>query len=422
MIARTCWIVVLILATGSPCAQAQDLPPGWLPVRRLDDQPSWAEVRKIQDKVHLYLPPNVDNVRGIFVCYVFHSQDPRELARLWRFALVTVPFPFEYDLGHNDKRNGRYKLGHPVGNMGTLLEFLNVAAKETKHPELAVAPLVGWLGQNGSHLGADLFKRAPDRIVAWTDSFPNTLAQYPEFTAKVPFAYAWEFTPQDAKDREAEREKTAPKVKGQATPAPDLRCRANTYGFGHGIYSKWTFFMLFLDRLIALRVPETPPPPGQKTVLRPVDRQKAWVGDYNPVGEWNPIAPLAEAKGMVSPVWLPDAYCAWGWRAYHSAKPDIKLTAPVVEYRGKGPERKDCGLGFDNIMKAGAPLAFAAETRGDYAKIEFRSGDRILGVAEKTPYRLEGIRLERGLHALFAVGVTSAGERKASRAAFLVVD
>jgi hypothetical protein len=30
--------------------------------------------------------------------------------------------------------------------------------------------------------------------------------------------------------------------------------------------------------------------------------------------------------------------------------------------------------------------------------------------------------LERGLHALFAVGVTAAGDRRASRPAFLVVE
>ncbi|MCE9530880.1 MAG: hypothetical protein K8T89_07120, partial [Planctomycetes bacterium] len=395
--------------------------PGWLPLQQLDDKPTWSDVRKIEDKIHLYLPPGVENCRGIFVCYVFHSQDPRELARLWRFALVTIPWPFEYDLGHNDKRNGRYKLGHPIGNMGFLLDYLDAAAALTKHPELAVAPIVGWLGQNGSHLCNDLWKRAPDRIIGWTDSFPNTLAKYPELTKNVPFALAWEFTLQEAKERQAESNKKLADVKEKLTPAPDLVCRANTYGFLHGIYSKWTFFMLFLDRLISLRLPETPPPPGQPTKLRPIEREKGFVGDYNAIGEWNPVAPFAEAKGMVAPVWLPDAYCAWGWRAYHTAKPDIKLTAPVVEYRGKG-ERKDCGLGFGNVIKSGTPLTFTAEAAGAYSKIEFRSGDKVLGVAEKAPYRLEGVKLERGLHALFAVGAAESGKRTASRAAFLVVD
>lgn len=410
-----------LLFCGVTGAWGQEFPPGWLPVHRLDDRITWSDFRKIDDKIHLYLPPGVENVRGVFICYVFHSQDPRELARLWRFALVTVPWPFEYDLGHNDKRNGRYKVGHPVGNMGILLEYLNVAARDTKHPELAVAPIVGWLGQNGSHLCNDLLKRAPERIIGWTDSFPNSLAKYPELTEKVPFALAWEFTPTEAKERVAEREKKLPAILDQHTPSPNLLCRANTYGFPHGIYSKWTLFMLFLDRLIGLRLPETPPPPGTPTKLRSIRRELGWAGDYNPVSEWNPIAPFADAKGMVAPVWLPDAYCAWGWRAYHSAKPDIKLISPIVEYRSKG-ERKDCGLGFDNVQKTGAPMVFEATTTGEYAKIAFHSGDRVLGVVEKAPYRLEGVKLDRGLHALFVVGTTGTGERRTSRAAFLVVD
>jgi hypothetical protein len=422
-------VVLLIVAFGLIAGPARatdkdEFPPGWLPLQRLDDKTAWADFRKIEDKVHLYLPPNVETVRGVFVCYVFHSGDPRELARLWQFALVTVPWPFEYDLGHNDKRNGRYKLGHPVGNMGLLLRYLDHAAKETKHPELAVAPLVGWLGQNGSHLCADLYQRAPERVIAWADSFANRLAKYPELTAKVPFAYAWEITAKDEKERRAEREEKLNALKGKPTPAPDLACRANTYGFPHGIYSKFNFFMAYLDRCIALRLPAEMPQPGRPTKLRPVVREDGWVGDYNAVGEWNAIAPFQEAKGMVAPVWLPDEYAAWMWRSYHSAKPDLRLTAPVIEYRRKdgkwgGPE---CGLSYGGQVKAGTPLRFAAETAGDYAKVEFHDGNRIVGTATKAPWQAEGVKLERGLHALFAVGVTVDGSRRASRPAFLIVE
>jgi hypothetical protein len=179
--------------------------------------------------------------------------------------------------------------------------------------------------------------------------------------------------------------------------------------------------MLFLHRLIGLRLPDETPPPGQPTKLRPITKEQGWVGDYNPVGEWNPIAPFAKAKGMVAPIWLPDEYTAWSWRAYHSANPDLRLTAPIVEYRKSG-DRKDCGLGYGSVMKAGTPLTFAAETKGTYAKVEFHDGDKIVGVAQEAPWRVEGVKLERGLRTLFAVGVTADGERKVSRAAFLVVE
>src|SRR5262245_60010849 len=129
--------------------------------------------------------------------------------------------------------------------------------------------------------------------------------------------------------------------------------------------------MAFLHRLILLRLPEETPLPGQPTKLRPIRKEDGWVGDFNPVSEWNPIAPFAQAKGMVSPTWLPDEYGAWMWRANHSANPDLKLTAPIIEYHGpkQGKDRKDCGLGYGNVMKTGAPLTFAADVKGNYVKI-----------------------------------------------------
>jgi hypothetical protein len=378
----------------------------------LDDGPAWSEVRRIEDRVHLYLPPGVERVRGVFACFVFHSADPRELARLWKFALVTVPWPFEYDLGHNDKRNGRFKAGHPVGDMGVFLRFLEEAAREAKHPELSTAPIVGWLGQNGSHLCADLYKRVPERVLAWADAFPNRLAQYPALTEKIPFAYAWEFS---AKDRAAAR----PELKDQSTPPPDLKCRATTYGFPHGIYSKFNFFAAWLDRCVALRLPERPGDP-----LKPLPREQGWAGDFNPVGEWNPIAPFAEARGFVEPVFLPDAYAAWSWRSYHSAKPDLKLSSPVIEYRKANGAwgGKECGLGYGAPATAGAPLRFAAETSGAYVRIEFHDGDRIVATSDAAPWTAEGVKLDRGLRVLFAVGVAADGSRRASRPGFLIVE
>jgi hypothetical protein len=336
-------LAIVNAASELRAAEAAAFPPGWLPIHPLDAEPAWTDVRKIDDKVHVYFPPELPVVRGVFICFVFHSADPRELARLWKFGLVTIPWPFEYDLGHNDKRNGRYKLGHASQEMGLLLRYLEAAAKETGHSELAVCPLVGWLGQNGSHLCADVYFRAPERIIAWGDSFGNRLDKYPELTAAVPFAYAWEIS----KREEQERLALATPAADAFTPPRDFRARASTYGFPHGIYSKFNYFAAYLDRCIALRLAEETPPAGQPTKLRPITLEQGWAGDFAPVSEWNAIAPASEARGMIDPQWFPDADAAWTWRSYHSAKPDLKLTSPVIEYRKKegkwgGPE---CGLG-----------------------------------------------------------------------------
>lgn len=409
---------VLSATIVTPSSAAEDFPPGWLPIQALDGTPLWSDFRKIDDKIHLYLPTQSKPVRGVFVCFVFHSSDPRELADLWNFALVTVPWPFEYDLGVNDKRNGRYKLGHPAGDMSLLLRYLDAAAKETKHPELSTVPLVGWLGQNGSHLCNDLYQRAPERVLAWSDSFPNRLRQFSELTKAVPFPFAWEISKNELRER-------ARVPKANEGPLDDLSCRANTYGFDHGIYSKYNFFAAYLDRCIRLRLPAELPPAGEPVMLKPIVREQGWLGDFDPVGEWNPIAraDAAEAKGMKYPVWLPDEYAAWMWRSYHSASPDLKLTGPVIEYSkndGKwgGPQS---GLGYGGYLKANEPLTFTATASGGYEKVIFHDGHQTLGEALKSPWTLDGVKLSAGLHTLFVVGVQGDGSRTTSRPAFVIV-
>ena len=414
------FLAILAVFAGTHLTRAaESFPPGWLPISQLDGKPTWSAVREDKERIRLYLPHGDQPVRGVFVCFVFHSGDPRELADLWNFALVTVPWPFEYDLGHNDKRNGRFQLGHPAQDMGLLLRYLESAAKETKHPELATAPLVGWLGQNGSHLCADLFKRAPDRVLAWSDSFPGRLRQFPELTQRVPFAFAWEIPKNELR--------AAQRTYNNDGGAPaDLSCRATTYGFDHGIYSKFNFFMAYLDRCIAMRLPAEMPPPGEPVKLKPVAREEGWVGDFDPVSGWNPIAPAADAalKDAKYPVWFPDEYAAWSWRSYHSACTDVEITGPKLTYQkrdGKwgGP---DCGLGYGGPLAAKDRHTFSAKVTGDYAKVEFHDGHRIVGEATAAPWQLDGATLEPGLRVLFAVGVKADGTRAASRPAFVIVN
>jgi len=408
-------------APDVPAKAEGALPPGWLPVQRLDAATPWSSVREIKDRIHLYLPGHGGTVRGIFVCFVFHSADPRELAEHWNFALVTVPSPFEYDIGYHDKRNERPRLtGLPLGNTSVLLDYLTAAAKETNHPELAVAPFVGWVGQNGGTIVNDLLQRAPGRVIAWADSFPKLLQAKPDVTKTIPFALAWELSKSDEQQRRTLLAEAKP---DQASPPPNFTCQANTYGFPHGIYSKFFFFMAYLDRCIVSRLPSETPPAGTATTLKPIKLEDGWAGDYTPVSEWNPIAPCKDAKGMLQPMWLPDEYSAWMWRSYHSANPDLKLTEPVMEYRKKdgkwgGPE---CGLGYGNVVSSQTPLRFAAESKGSYKRLEFHAGNTVIGSVAAVPYAIEGIKLAPGLHALIVVGVSADGSRTSSRPAFLIV-
>ena len=413
------WMILgaLFWAGISNVRAAEAFPPGWLPVNQLDDKPTWREVRDIKDRIHLYLPRGKEPVRGVFACFVFHSGDPRELANLWNFALVTVPWPFEYDLGVNDKRNGRFKLGHEMENMGLLLRYLDQVGRTTGHPELSTVPIVGWLGQNGSRMCADLYAQAPKRVLAWADSFPNRLRQYPELTQNVPFAFAWEASKKDL--REGVRSYRA----DEKFPA-DLSCRASTYGHGHGIYSKFNFFMFFLDRCIAARLPDKMPAIGQPVPLKPVARDRGWVGDFDPISGWNPIATAADGLKAKHPVWLPDAYAAASWRAYHSACTDLEIMGPRRVYAKINNQWGGgglCGLGYGGYLDAKAGHLFAVKMKGDYTQVEYFDGDQSLGTATAAPWELKDIKLSPGLRVLYAVGQRADGTRAATRPAMVIV-
>jgi hypothetical protein len=422
-----------------PKAYFETPPAGWLPVTLLDEQTKWTDVRAIEDKVMLYFPKGDKPVRGIYVSVVFHSQDPREAARLWDFALVTIPWKLLYDIGLPDTRSPRGKqTGLQIGNMAWLLHYLDKAAGEAKHPELAVAPIVGWLMQGGQHHAPDLFKRAPGRVIAWADAFSGRIDPYTDFTAKVPFVLAWEFDENHRKKRAALKDAKAAEVVGKPTPPSALQCEASTYDFPHGVYSKWNLFTIYLDRCIKAALPEELPPPGQPTKLRPFKLENGWVADFNEVSEWVPIAPAKEAKGMIAPQWLPDEYAAWAYRAYHSHNPALTLTAPIMEYKVgpavAGMSRGQCGLGFGEIEgKAGEPISLQAGPRlqvykakfperpWEFVKVEFRDGDKLLGTASEAPWKLDGVKLERGLHVLIPVGVKADGTRVSGRPALFGV-
>ena len=409
-----CLAVAFVAMAAPTLAPADDFPPGWLPVERLDGKLKWDDDEPpFTEKVHLYLPSDKP-VRGVFICFVFHSADPREVADAWNFALVTITRDTIKHLGIRDRKTGKRTLGYKDQGMGLVLKYLEHAAKATGHKELTTVPIVGWLGQAGGHFCKDLYNRAPQRVLAWADSFGGQLRQYPELTAKVPFAFAWEIHKKDLQSRK----RTPPK---KPVPPQDLACAASTYGFPHGIYSKFNYFMVYLDRCIKVRLPAQMPPVGQPVKLKPVAFQDGWVGDFQPISEWNPIAKAGskEAESFEHPSWLPDPYAAAMWRSYHSAAPDIRMTEPIIPY-GRTKRGPKMGLGYGGFLPVYEPLTLQATTTGDYAKVEFYNGDQLLGTASSAPWSIDGVKFKPGLHAIYAVGIASDGGRTASQPAIAV--
>ena len=195
-------------------------------------------------------------------------------------------------------------------------------------------------------------------------------------TKNIPFAFAWEAS-------KTELRSGIRTYKKDPNPPIVLSCRATTYGHGHGIYSKFNFFMVYLDRCIQARMPEKMPHPGQRVKLKPALRENGWVGDFDPIGSWNPIAPAKQGaiKGARYPVWFPGEYTAWSWRAYHSSCTDLKITGPRYAYskiEGKWGGNGACGLGYGGYPSAEEDHIFSTSATGDYQKVLFYDGNQIL--------------------------------------------
>jgi hypothetical protein len=197
---------------------------------------------------------------------------------------------------------------------------------------------------------------------------------------------------------------------------------ATTYGFGHGIFSKYSFFTFWLDRAIKARLPEAPDP--QKPVaLRALAVADGWVGDFAPIGSWNPIMPAKQAKGLAAPVWFPDEYTAWGWRAFHSNCTDIEMRQPAVPYSKASAYSSDMANGYGGHLRAGAQVTCAAAVTGDYVRIEFYDGNIKLGEATAPSWSVQAtLPSERGVRAIHAVGIRPDGSRAASRPAFAIAE
>ena len=120
--------------------------------------------------------PTKKPVRGVFACFVFHSGDPANW-RTWNFALVTAS-PFEFDPGANDKAR-RYKVYHDSQTWTSCVT--SISGQEAEIPNFQKFP-VGWLGVAAL---ARPVRAAPERVLERSSQPPR---QYPELTAKVPFA------------------------------------------------------------------------------------------------------------------------------------------------------------------------------------------------------------------------------------------
>ena len=176
-------------------------------------------------------------------CALCSQVRTHDLQDVWNFALVTIPFPFTYDLGDKDHRNqSRANTHEPQGQL--LLRYLDDVAKQTNHPELSKVPIVDWMEQAGPRYLRTLYDRSVRNACSPgpTPSPPFYEAKrLPTFPTKCPLPTVGKSTTEKSAKEAGKR---VPHHKLRSV-FDDLSSNASTYGFKHGIYSKFHFFTSF---------------------------------------------------------------------------------------------------------------------------------------------------------------------------------
>lgn len=259
----------------------------------------------------LWLPEDVACVRGIYLMPFnvtgVEQEQSRAMCRHWKFALV----------GSNFMRVDKAEFAP------TLLAGLKDLARQSKHPEIAHAPLIAASMSAGVGMCVSLAEQLPERFIACglacLEVGPETTR-----TSQVPMMSI--FGERDGKQM-AQHEALLPQ-------------RRTELGSSWGITVQWdrkhewgqcnNLFWPFFDEVIRQRLPADSSPIDGPVKLRPIAADAAWYG--NPT-TWKTsaasIAPAKEYKAEKNTAcWFPGAQTAHVWQAFVVRKPLLQIVAP----------------------------------------------------------------------------------------------
>ncbi len=297
---------LLALATQHP-AQAQttdaSLPPG----RNYDK----AEFR-------LWHPQDVEVLRAVLVLVPGSNGDGRaqvedetwrELARKHDLALLGVHMT---DQRHEQMFIERY-VDVGKGSGDALLQALDRLGMESKHPELAVAPLLFWGMSAGGQFNYEFALWKPERVLAFIVNKGGIYysAQASEAALQVPgFFFIGET------DLEFRNDIIAG-IFSINRRAGALWALAVEPGVSHSVAGSKDMAAMFFDELIPMRLAEATSAEDQLHVLRPLYRDAGFIGDPK---SWAIQAAATAPRTTYPTSWLPTEALAKAWRELISGK------------------------------------------------------------------------------------------------------
>lgn len=334
----------------------------------------------------LWLPEDEECIRGIYLMPFnvtgVEQEQSRAMCRHWKFALV----------GSNFMRVDRAELG------ATLLAGLKNLATQSKHPEIAHAPIIAASMSAGVGMCVSLAEQLPDRFIACglacLEVGPET-----KRTHDVPMMSI--FGERDGKQM-AQHVALLPQRRTDLDASWSIAVqwnRKHEWGYSNNLF--WPFF----DEVIRQRLPTDASSLDGPVKLRPVNAAVVWYG--NPATWASPVATIAtnaqNLEGQKTICWLPGPQTAHAWQAFVVRKPLLRIVSPLPQ--GDKQPLSIYGTN-DNIS-----VTIAADTALPDGKIELRDGSVPLMTGELKDHKavLDIGTLSPGIHTLIA-RTTSATE------------
>lgn len=346
----------------------------------------------------LWLPEGVSVIRGIYLMPFnitgVEQEHSRAMCQQWKFALV----------GSNLMRVDKAEFGP------SLLAGLKDLAAQSKHPEVAHAPLIAASMSAGVGMCVTLAEELPERFIACglvcLEVAPET-----KRTSGVPMLSI--FGERDGKQMELHEAKL-PVARKELDSSWAITVQWNRkHEWGQSNNLLWPFF----DEVIRQRLPADASPLAGPVELRPCDPSLTWYGDPT---TWKSgvatIATAADYKGDKNAAcWFPGPQTAHVWQSFVVPKPLLKITSPEPQGDKKplqvyGPQDK-------------VRVQIAADPKLPDGKVELYDGSVRIAEGESKNHQvtLEADPLPLGIHALIVRYKGSEGSVELSRPTTVLV-
>ena len=346
----------------------------------------------------LWLPEGEACVRGIYLMPFnitgVEQEQSRAMCRHWKFALV----------GSNLMRVDKAEFGP------TLLAGLKDLAAQSKHPEVAHAPLIAASMSAGVGMCVSLAEQLPERFLACglvcLEVGPET-----KRTSVVPMLSI--FGERDGKQME-QHEALLPLRRKELDSSWAITVQWNRkHEWGQSNNLLWPFF----DEVIRQRLPAEASPLAGPVELRPCDPNLTWYGDP---ATWKSgaatIASAADFKGDKSiACWFPGPQTAHAWQAFVVQKPWLRITTP--QSQGDKKPLQVTGLAEKISVQV------TADTKLPDGKLERYDGSTRIAEGELKNHQatIEVAPLPQGIHTLIASVSGPEGNRELSRPVAVLV-